>query len=278
VPQPSLTPRDLSILWYAWQQRFVAVRQFQRLFWAQGATVTARNRLNELRDAGFLASETFPVGVDRTLYFSAKAGNLALVEAGLLPEAFRGDYPRRPKEMTLNLDHDLRVTDLRIAIEETGGIPITWTSDHQLRQNRGSAGPNTRFADGLFEWEARGKRRLAVLEYENARYNRERWPNVLLRLRSKHSDRLVFLVCRTPARVRSATAIIRATRVYADRSDGLVIADFPSVAEKGLMAGFVDLEGHPLDWTSGLDFNKRPLGLARSTGQAQGSNIKSRQD
>ena len=246
MPQPSLTPRDLNILWYAWQQRFVAVRQFQRLFWAQGATVTARNRLNELRDAGFLASETFPVGADRTLYFSAKAGNLALVESGMLPEAFGGDYPRRPKEMTLNLDHDLRVTDLRIAIEETGGIPITWTSDHQLRQNRGSAGPNTRFPDGLFEWEAQGKRRLAVLEYENARYNRDRWPNVLLRLRSMHADRLVFLVCRTPARVRSATAIIRATKVFADRTDGLVIADFLSVAEKGLKAGFVDLEGRPL--------------------------------
>jgi len=86
VSQPSLTARDLTILWYAWQQRFVAVRQFRRLFWPRGAMVTARNRLNELRDAGYLGSETFPVGTDRTLYFSAKAGNQALVEAGMLIE------------------------------------------------------------------------------------------------------------------------------------------------------------------------------------------------
>lgn len=243
MPQPSLTPRDLNILWYAWQQRFVAARQFRRLFWPQGALVTTRNRLNELRDAGFLASETFPVGVDRTLYFSSKAGNLALVEAGMLPEAYAGDYPRRPMEMTLNLDHDLRVTDLRIAIEETGGIPITWISDHQLRQNRGSTGPNTRVADGLFEWEAEGRRRMAVLEYENARYNRQRWPKVLLRLRFMHPDRLVFLVCRTPARVRSASEIIRATKVYSDHPDEIVIADYLSVTEKGLNAGFKNPEG-----------------------------------
>jgi len=246
VPKnPSLTARDLTILWYAWQQRFMSVRQFQRLLWPGGANVTARNRLNELRDAGFLASETFPVGADRTLYFSSKDGNQALVDAGMLVETFAGDYPRRPKEMTLNLDHDLKVTDLRIAFEETGAIPITWTSDHQLRQNRGSAGPNTRFADGLFEWEAHSHRHLAVLEYENARYNRECWPKVLLRLRSVHPDRLVFLVCRTPARVRSASAIIKATKVFNDRPEGLVVADFPAVAEMGLKAGFMDLEGSP---------------------------------
>ncbi|HTB21476.1 MAG TPA: replication-relaxation family protein [bacterium] len=242
---PELTARDLTILWYTWQQRFMAVRQFQRLLWPQGANVTARNRLNELRDAGFLASETFPVGVDRTLYYSTKAGNRALVDVGMLSETFVGDYPRRPKEMTLNLDHDLRVTDLRIAFEETGAIPITWTSDHQLRQNRGSAGPNTRFADGLFEWEAKGERHKAVLEYENARYNRDRWPKVLMRLRSVHEDRQVFVVCRTPARVRSASAIIRGTKVFADRPVGLVIADFLSVTEMGLKSGFTDLEGHP---------------------------------
>jgi len=49
VPKnPSLTARDLTILWYAWQQRFMSVRQFQRLLWPGGANVTARNRLNEL--------------------------------------------------------------------------------------------------------------------------------------------------------------------------------------------------------------------------------------
>jgi len=99
VPNLDLTARDLTILWYAWQQRFVAVRQFQRLFWPKGANVTARNRLNELRDAGLLGSETFPVGADRTLYFSSKAGNQALVDAGMLIEAFGATIPAGLRKM-----------------------------------------------------------------------------------------------------------------------------------------------------------------------------------
>ena len=243
MPAPSLSARDYLVLWYAWQQRFMSLRQYGRLFWPQASQRAARDRLDTLRTAGLLTAERFQVGRDRTLYLSTRQGNKSLVEAGLLEPALATDYRRRKQDMTLNLDHDLRVTDLRIALEESGAIPLSWISDHQLRQTRGSAGPYTRFPDGLFEWEAGGVLRKGLLEFENSWYNRDRWPKILLRLRANYGDRHVFMVCRTPERVLSATAAIHATKVFADKPQGLCVAAFPDVDQKGLNAGFRDLEG-----------------------------------
>lgn len=242
MPSLKLSARDYTVLWYAWQQRFVSSRQYRRLFWPGALEKTVRERLKELAQAGLLKAEQFQVGEDRTLYLSSKQGNQALVEAGLLEPALATDYRRRKQDMTLNLDHDLKVTDIRIALEESGAIPISWISDHQLRQTRGSAGPYTRFPDGLFEWESRGKRHMGLVEFENSWYNRDRWPKILLRLRANYGDRTVFVVCKTRERTLTAGNAIRATKVFADRPEGLFIADFPSVSKRGLKAGFVDLE------------------------------------
>jgi hypothetical protein len=240
-----LSSRDYQILWYCWQSRFFSVRQFQRIFWGGSTTQAARARIKRLRDAGLLGCETFPVGRDRMLVFPSLAGNRALIEAGLLSADYARDFPHRPKDMTLNLEHDLRVNDIRIAFEETGSIPLSWVSDHQLRQNRGNSGPNTRFADGLFEWEAQGHRYKGVLEFERMRYNAGRWPDILSRLRGTYDDCIVFLVVMDAARTRSAAAAVKGSKIYSDRPEQFLIADFPSVEAHGLKAGFKDLDGHP---------------------------------
>ncbi len=240
-----LTDRDYFVLWYTWQCRFLAVRQYRRLFWHKASIEAARARLKDLCDAGYLGSETFPVGQDRTLYFSTRAGNRALIDADLKSAEIEFDFPRRPQEMTRTLDHDLRVNDLRIGLEETGVIPITWHSDHELRQNRGNAGPNTRVPDGIFEWEVSKVRYSGVLEYEHQRYSPDRWPDILRRLEYNYTDFTVFLVCRTAERIKSATAAVNRSRVYAYQPEKFYVCDFDSVAAKGLKGGFVDLEGKP---------------------------------
>ena len=241
-----LTKRDYLVLWYSWQCRFLAVRQLRRLFWEDASIEAARARLKDLCDAGYLGSETFPVGRDRTLYFSTRAGNRVLVDGGMKTAEIEFDFPRRPQEMTRTLDHDLRVIDIRIALEETGVIPISWHSDHELRKNRGQyAGPNTRVPDGIFEWEVSKVRYPGVLEYEHQRYNPDRWPDILRRLYYTYTDFTVFLVCRTAERVKSATAAVKRARVYSYEPEKFYVCDFDSVDAKGLRAGFVDLEGKP---------------------------------
>jgi hypothetical protein len=240
----SLSSRDYQVLWYSWHCRFMTLKQYHRLFWRSQSEGAARSGLTKLCNWGLVVRHTFPVGEDRTLYFSTRAGNLALIHAGILNPSCERDCPGRPHHITWSLDHDLRVTDIRIAFEETGAIPITWISDHQLRRHRGrNTGPSIRVVDGMFEWEAQGQRHKGVLEFERARYNWKSWPDIARRMRYTHRDRTVFLVVLTDRRIKAVKEAIRHSKVYSDKPENLYTSDLPSVAAQGLQGGFTDLEG-----------------------------------
>lgn len=242
-----LTERDYQVLWYAWQCRYISARQLNRLFWLDAGERATRLRLEALTAATLLTRATFRVLSEnvRTLYCPTLHGNRALVEAKWLAAKYEQDFPRRPKGITDGLEHDLFVNDIRIAFEETGAIPKSWVSDHELRQNQSKVGNNRRTVDGTFEWSARGSVFQGVLEYEHKPYNAGRWPDILNRLRFSHPDQAVFLVVRTKDRLRTVSKQVNAAKIFSDRPEGFLLCDFPSVKNNGLAAGFVNLDGDP---------------------------------
>jgi hypothetical protein len=251
------TSRDYQILWYAWHCRFLTLLQYHRLFWNKSTVAAARPRLRALVQRGLLGSIPRPPNKAGTLYVSTRPGIQVLIESGILSPSLKKDYPRRPEEVGPGLDHDLMVNDIRIAFEETGSIPITWVSDHQLRQQRHrNSFVNSRVADGLFEWESHGIRHKGVLEFERWPYGRRRLQNIVSRLRTTHPTRTVFFVVLTRHRTLTVSKIVRFSRAYVDRPQDFYISDFPSVATSGLEGDFTDLEGNSFrapgddDWDS----------------------------
>ncbi|MGH7441723.1 MAG: hypothetical protein ACREKE_03505 [bacterium] len=236
-----LTDRDLAVLLYTWQNRFVATRHLHRAFWPEASLPAATQRLVTLREKGYLGFRSFPWLQERVLYFASLEGNRALAKVGLLPEAYIHDYPRKPEESTPALRHDLTVVDLRLALEETGADGRTWVSDHQLRLENRRRGVAVRVPDGVFEFEVEGRRGKGVLEFENAPYRRPRVAAILTRLRVHYPEHQVFIVTKSAARAAAFRTWAANVGVYADHPEQVVVADLADVAEKGLEAGFKDL-------------------------------------
>ncbi|HTB22596.1 MAG TPA: hypothetical protein VK914_07820 [bacterium] len=245
-----LTSRDRSLLWATWQNRLMAPRQYLRRFWNGGSHQAVSRRLTKLKDEGLLQYISVPWNLDRRLYTITKAGNRALVDAGLLDPALVLDFPRRPKELSPALLHDLSVVDLRIAFELTGGK--TWVSDHQLRLGRPQRLGNVRVADGMFDFDADGLRRRGVLEFERRSYRRPQMAQVLSRLRFDHGEDTIFFVTLNADRARRVWSWTVESGIWGDRPASFLVAPLGSALKSGLKAGFVDLEGRRFEYSRGF--------------------------
>jgi hypothetical protein len=236
-----LTPRDRALLWATWQNRLMAPRQYLRRFWNGSAHQAVSRRLTKLKNEGLLQCVAVPWNVDRRLYTITGAGNRALVEASLLDPALVRDFPQRPKELSVALQHDLSVVDLRIAFELTGAK--AWVSDHQLRLARPQRLGNVRVADGMFDFEAGGLRGRGVLEFERRSYRRPKMAQVLSRLRFDHGEDTIFFVTLNAERARRVWSWTVEAGVWGDKPGRFLVAPLNAALKRGLEAGFVDLGG-----------------------------------
>jgi hypothetical protein len=241
-----LTPRDLAVLLYTWQNRIVATRHLHRAFWPGASLPTVTRRLVLLREEGYLGYRQYPWLTERVLYFASLTGNRALAGAGLLDPANIGDYPRQPSELTPAVRHDLTVVDLRLCLEETGVDGRTWISDHQLRLERHQQGQSLRVPDGVFHFTLGPRSQPGLLEFENAAYRQTRVAAILTRLRVQYPDHQVLIVTKAAPRAALFRAWAAESGVYADAPAQVAVSDLESVLVRGLDAGFLDLQGRPL--------------------------------
>jgi hypothetical protein len=197
----------------------------------------------QLKNEGLLTHTHIPWNVDRHIYTITAAGNLVLVGAGLLEPARARDFPRRVRELTNALQHDLSVVDLRISFEFTGADGGTWVSDHQLRQARPLRLGNSRVADGMFDFNAHGRKGRGVLEFERESYRRPKMARVLGRLRFDHGHDTIFFVARSEERARRVWAWAVEAKTWSDRPGRFLVAPLGAALKDGLNAGFRDLEG-----------------------------------
>ncbi|HTB22303.1 MAG TPA: hypothetical protein VK914_06330 [bacterium] len=243
------TDRDLAVLLFTWQNRFVSTAQLHRAFWQDASPSAASKRLVALREAGLLGFRSFAWLSERLLYFPCQGGNRVLADCGLLAKEWLKDFPRRPEDLSPALRHDLKVVDLRLGLEESGVDGRTWVSDHQLRMLSREPGPRKRVPDGIFEFSFRGIRGGGLLEYEHAPYRRPAAKGLLSRLRHRYGGRFVFLVARAGGRADTLRAWARESGIYADAPRQLAFSHQEAVAELGLDGGFLDVEGRPWDGT-----------------------------
>ena len=62
-----LQDRDLAILYYTWQSRYIAQRQYRARFWPKASQPTVSKRLSELTEANLLKIHALPWLRDRIL-------------------------------------------------------------------------------------------------------------------------------------------------------------------------------------------------------------------
>jgi hypothetical protein len=162
-----LQSRDVELFQFVSEQKFATREQIQRRFFpgrkreAQRRDAVCMRRLGELCKFGFL--ERRHVVTDLAQLF--QAGRAALVQ---IANRSGAALPYLGGIDLKGYEHDLRVTDTRIRLEELGAHD--WRSERQLHQ----AGYRGRIPDALFEL---GENRCA-LELELSLKRLDRYPAI----------------------------------------------------------------------------------------------------
>ena len=179
-----LQDRDRNLFRWISEQKFGSKEQVQRVFFSgrQGSDRVCLRRLGELLKFGFLEKRHVVTDAVR-LY---QVGRLGLAELGV-----RGEQalPYLDRIDLKNFEHDLRVSECRIALEEMGARD--WQSERRLVQ----ASMRSPVPDAVF---ALGDNRIA-LELELTLKRLDRYPNILRSYNDRKELELVFYVCGTAA-------------------------------------------------------------------------------
>lgn len=238
-----VTDRDLGILLYTFQNRFLAFRHYQRKFWGDTSIQAVQHRIYKLRNAGLLNQAELPMLDARSLFCSTRKGNQKLFEADVIKESDVTDFPRRPGEFRPAMLHDLQVVDLRIAFEYTAVDAMSWVTDHQLRLAGNGGSYNTRTPDGVFQWKHRDSTYNGVLEFERCSYGNEVLLKVFRRLKIYYGTSLTFFVCRSQQRQATVMDWARRSRLWVEGSNQIYFSHFQLAHEKGIYGAFTNLSG-----------------------------------
>jgi hypothetical protein len=245
---PKIHDRDLNILYFTWQCRFVAQRQFKARFWADASQQTMSARISRLCEAKLLRAHLFSYLLnDRYLYSITNAGVRELVAAGL-PNVPEGDYVKKAPDVTPGMKHDLALTDLRIGCER-GGHVLYWQSEHELRLARRQGKGPTRIVDGLFKYQALHADAWGLFEYERVGYRRSKFVDILNRLKtsSEHTQGVaLFFVSETAQRAETLRQWASTSLPWTLTPDLIYFGHFEAIKAEGLAGGFVNLNSLPL--------------------------------
>ncbi len=172
-----VTDRDIEILGWILEQKFMTRKQIRRIFWKgllEQSTEDYR-RLSELRDNGYIKTSKGNV-YKEALYLVTGKGATQVRDRGLgaLKDT---DYS--------NCRHDLRVTDIRIMFHQAGYT--NWVSERVLSKRNDLR----RIPDGLIYH--RGK--YLAIEYESSQKSKDRYRKIFLDYEfDNHVDRVLYIV------------------------------------------------------------------------------------
>jgi len=194
--------RDIEILRWILEQKFMTQKQVRQAFWKNGLTKDNHEtyrRLNILGKEGFLKKTDRQV-YSNLMYLVTRQGTRLLKEAGRNPGL---------TELTelddSNYLHDLAVTDIRILLFELGYIH--WTSERVLSKYDALR----RVPDGMIF----NKDKFTAIEYESSQKSRYRYQRIFLDYELERSIDQVLYIVDTPGLIQKISKEASAgTNIY----------------------------------------------------------------
>lgn len=151
-----VTDRDVEIFRFAHEQRYILYNQLRDAFWPERSKKAKAcwNRVEQLVQAGYLRKQKSERRKNLNLYFATEKSHEVLKERG-----FESGIPLYvpTKGFEFHLDHDLKVTNIRVLFRELG--LASWTSERVIRERDHLK----RIPDGVLNVE--GKK--IAIEFEN---------------------------------------------------------------------------------------------------------------
>ena len=174
-----LTPRDNAILFDLNQYALLSTRALASRHFSGVALTTVLRRLRILEASGY---------IQRISCFEGGGNAWALAKRSaeiFAPAASKIHFPR------FILDHDLKLTDLRLRLESVG-IARSWRPEHEIRvrvaRKHGLAGAKARtFPDGLMGIEVNGLQETVAVELELSPKNQDRYGRIFREYSTKEN-------------------------------------------------------------------------------------------
>lgn len=212
-----MSPDEAKTLAWIHSNKFITTKLFHRKFRPSFSFQTACNDLNSLsEEKGFLKAVKAHRNAD-SFYFCTRGTIHRLKEMGLILTA---PEIRAPHLNTYEKEHDKRIVEMRVHIEEDEGLKnLVWLTDYEMRigyrlewrkalnEGRGADLKNVRLRkeihrvpDAFFEAEINGKPWPFILEYEHSPYSKEKLNSVVHRLIRNFNSGIKLIVAPSPQR------------------------------------------------------------------------------
>jgi hypothetical protein len=248
-----LQDRDIALLYFTWQSRYVTQRQYRLMLWPDATKAAVSKRLKELTEEKLLRTYSFPLPQHK-LFYSITIGGLKALATKGFGKASPGAIPKAPSPSpALQRYHEL--VDLRIGIAKTGHL-IDWTSEHELRIQKRWVRKLSTFAQAEFRFEAMGGEGKGLLEYEQMGPYRKKFMDALLRMVSSQQHRdgyLWFLVSRDARRAEQLRRWAVGVLSWRLTPNQIYFGHFEAIKAGGLAGGFVNLIGKELELPALVD-------------------------
>jgi hypothetical protein len=214
--------RDLEILRYIKDSKTMNLPQIWRRFWQGKSQAAAHKRMQELTASKLIVQVNMELLKFSVHYYLTKNGLEQLVANNQAIANDRLPLPEATDIIRSDFQHNLRVTDMRIALEIDSAIRIkNWISDEWIKAD-GAAfglGPGTqqqlkgirinrekedrfkcRIPDALFDLEDAQHEVKICFEYEHGQYRRWKFKAYISAWEERWGEYQKFIVAATPER------------------------------------------------------------------------------
>jgi len=212
-----LNDDETKVLAWIHSNKFITTKLFHRKFMAANTFRAACKALDKYADRNLLKRHKAHIHAD-SFYSLHRTTIHRLKDAGAILTA---PAIRQAHVNTYEKEHDKRVIEMRIAIEESQGLEgLCWLTDYEMRiglqydwkklleEGRGSEVKAVRLQkslkrvpDGYFEATIKGKKRRFILEYEHSPYSNERITSMIQRVYGNFPDAIKLVVTATQERL-----------------------------------------------------------------------------
>jgi len=197
--------------------------QIRRRFWPQeGSLPTVVKRMKKLVEIGLLTQVDMKILKFGVHYYLTKQGLAILIGHGLSIDNMRMRLPEPVDYIRSDYQHNMRVTDIRIALELDKSIRVSdWVSDMEIRCDPPAYGLEgtpplkgfpmnfrrerkfkNRIPDAIFHLEDRERAGNFILEYEHSHYARWKFRTYLAAWEERWEDYQKLIVTSTPERMK----------------------------------------------------------------------------
>lgn len=213
--------RDIEVLKYIKDSKTMTAEQIRQRFWPTNKPNSIR-RMSKLVEKGLLTKVDMEFLKYPVHYFITKKALKLLITHGLATD--NEDLPIPPASDVIRSDHqhNMRVTNIRIALEMEKGIRVkNWISDPDIRTDPEAYGlegdaplkdrrddpaekerrSKNRIPDAIFKFEDDEHEGKMILEYEHGFYQRWKFRAYMSAWEEHWSDYQKFIVASTPERV-----------------------------------------------------------------------------